>query len=460
MTYRFAMTLVMLLVLVCFSASHAAIITINSTADTTTTGCTLRLAIAAANTDSSVGGCVAGSGADQLNFAVPGTVVLTSSLPPITDEISINGFSTTQTVIDGNGQYRIFEIHAQQDPSQLAESRISDITLTRGLAGALNIRIGNDVEVVNATIINNVSSGGAGINLQNSNTAEQGVRLSLISSNIESNIADGASGGGGIRAGIGSSVFISSSSIVRNRATHPNAVGGGLNLFGGGGSADRPVSSAVVTNSTFAVNTTSQHGGGINVSGIGTTIEIVASTITSNISDADLMGGGGLGAGLRLDPGVIISLRGSIIASNFRGFLADDIGVPGSALPPSITSSGFNLIGTNSSVPDYFTAGQPNANNDYVGTPSDSLNAEAMLESLAFDESSQTNYRPFSETSLARNNAGQCGLELDQLQRSRGVCECDIGAYEFFESSPDNTSCQSNFFVIPLANGKSVIVEL
>ena len=441
-----------------FSTSKAATITINSTADTGSSGCTLRLAIAAANTDSTAGGCAAGSGADQLNFSIPGTILLTSNLPTITDEISINGFSTTGTVINGDGDYRIFEIHAQQDPNERAISSVSNLTLTRGFSGALNVRIGNDVEVVNTTIINNTGSGGAGISLQNSTTAAQSVRLRLISSNIESNIATGASGGGGIRAGIGSNVSISSSSIVRNRATHPNGSGGGINIFGGG--TDQPSSSVVVTNSTIAANAANRDGGGISVTGRDTRLEIVSSTITSNISNADLVGGGGIGAGLRINPATIIILQGSIIASNFRGFLADDIGVPGSASPPSITSRGFNLIGTNRDSTDFFPAGQPNPNRDFVGTSDDSLNAAAKLEPLAFDENSQTNYKSFGGTSLARNNAGQCGLEFDQLQRVRGVCKCDIGAYELFESSPDNASCQSNYFVIPLANDKAVIIEL
>ena len=441
--------------------SVAATITINNTLDSffENGNCTLREAIVAANTDLAVDGCAAGSGADELNFSIPGTVHLTSNLPTIDDEISINGFSTTGTVINGGGAHRIFEIDAQQDPDELAVSSISALTLTRGLSGALNIRIGNNVDVNNVTIINNVSSSGAGISLQNSSIAEQGVHLSLNSSNIESNIATGPAGGGGIRAGIGSNITISSSSIVRNRATHPNGTGAGLLLFGGG--PNSLASSAIVTNSTIAANVAFAHGGGINVSGgSDTRLDVVSSTITSNISDGDLAGGGGIGAGISVRPATIFNIQGSIVASNFRGFRADDIGVPFSASPPSITSGGFNLIGTNLAATDYFPAGQPNTNKDFVGTTDETLNAAAMLEPSTFDENSQTHFVAFDDTSLALNNAGQCGLEFDQLQSARGVCECDIGAYELFESSPDNSSCKSDIFVLPLVNGKTVIIEL
>lgn len=462
-THEKCRSIVFLIVLVSVnwvSTGAAAIITIDNTLDTIfeNGNCTLREAIVAANTDLAVDACVAGSGADQLNFSIPGTVHLTSNLPTISDEISINGFSTTGTVIDGGGVHRIFEIHAQQDPSELAVSSLSGITLTRGLSGAMNIRVGNSVEVNNTTIINNVSSAGAGISLQNSTTAEQGARLSLVSSNIASNIATGPAGGAGIRAGIGSNITISSSSIVGNRAIHPNASGGGILLFGGGSSS--LASSAVVTNSTIAVNVAYAHGGGISVNGSDTRLDVVSSTITSNISDGDLAGGGGIGAGVRIGPATIVTFKGSIIATNFRGFLADDVGVPGSASPPSITSGGFNLIGTNLAATDYFPPGQPNTNKDFVGTTDDTLNAEAMLEPLAFDENSQTYFRAFSDTSLAFNNAGQCDLEFDQLQSTRGVCECDIGAYELPESSPDNRSCKSDIFVLPLDNGNTVIIDL
>ena len=54
-------------------------IVVNSLADASVTGaCTLRDAIAAAETDSPVNGCAAGSGADTIGFSVSGVITLAS----------------------------------------------------------------------------------------------------------------------------------------------------------------------------------------------------------------------------------------------------------------------------------------------------------------------------------------------------------------------------------------------
>lgn len=92
-------------------ARAASTITVNSTADTVADDgkCTLREAIISANTDTasgaSVGECVAGSGADTINFAITGTADFTnggqngytikpnSALPDITTQITIDGYS-------------------------------------------------------------------------------------------------------------------------------------------------------------------------------------------------------------------------------------------------------------------------------------------------------------------------------------------------------------------------------
>ena len=65
-----------------------------------------------------------------------------------------------------------------------------------------------------------------------------------------------------------------------------------------------------------------------------------------------------------------------------------------------------------------------------------------------------------TDAAVDRCAAGSGTDQVDQIQGVRSVYECDIGAYEFLESSPDNISCQSNLFVISLTNVKSAIVEL
>ncbi len=89
----------------------AATITVDSTADDLDQGpngnCTLREAVVAANTDSPVDGCAAGSGADVIQLP-PGTYVLTipgtsehgeAGTLLLTSEITIDGAGTDATVV-------------------------------------------------------------------------------------------------------------------------------------------------------------------------------------------------------------------------------------------------------------------------------------------------------------------------------------------------------------------------
>lgn len=93
------------------TAHAAATITVNSKADTQADDgeCTLREAITAANTDTASGAtpgeCIAGSGADTIEFAITGTADFTSggqdgyyiqpttSYPTITQQVTIDGYS-------------------------------------------------------------------------------------------------------------------------------------------------------------------------------------------------------------------------------------------------------------------------------------------------------------------------------------------------------------------------------
>jgi CSLREA domain-containing protein len=79
----------------------AAVITVTSNADVIVNdgSCTLREAINAANTNLGAAGgeCPAGSGADEIRFAIPGSgpqvIMVGSQLPPITSPVRIDGYS-------------------------------------------------------------------------------------------------------------------------------------------------------------------------------------------------------------------------------------------------------------------------------------------------------------------------------------------------------------------------------
>lgn len=87
----------------------ATTITVNSLNDPGSAGiCTLRDAIAAADTDTAVNGCTAGSGADTIDLTgVTGTITLTAGELQTSTDITINGPGASQLAIDGNHASRI-----------------------------------------------------------------------------------------------------------------------------------------------------------------------------------------------------------------------------------------------------------------------------------------------------------------------------------------------------------------
>lgn len=95
------------------SSLWAATITVNSVADTAANDgvCTLREAITAANTDTASGAlageCLAGSGADDIVFAIPGVgvklIAPATALPIITTPVHINGYTQPGSSANSNG---------------------------------------------------------------------------------------------------------------------------------------------------------------------------------------------------------------------------------------------------------------------------------------------------------------------------------------------------------------------
>src|SRR5438067_9014727 len=140
--------------------------------------------------------------------------------------------------------------------------------------------------------------------------------------------------------------------------------------YGGesGGGIENSGGMLTVTNSTISGNQTYGFGGGIF--NMGGAVTINCSTITNN-SAIDLDSGQGSdGGGIYSSPfsGSRVQIKSSIIALNTATYnrnLSNDENKDG-----SFVSHGFNLIGTNEGAATYFPAGNPNANNDIVGTSS------------------------------------------------------------------------------------------
>jgi CSLREA domain-containing protein len=97
----------------------AATITVNTTADNTTTQdaqCTLREALANVNAaaDTTGGDCTAGTGTGDtvvFNLSLPATITLTTDTELVINaDVTINGPTTGVLTVDGDSQVNIFDI--------------------------------------------------------------------------------------------------------------------------------------------------------------------------------------------------------------------------------------------------------------------------------------------------------------------------------------------------------------
>ena len=264
------------LVAVTASPAQAAALTVNSTADTATSGdsaCTLREAItnANANADTTGGDCAAGSGADTITFAssVTGTITLGSQLPVVTDAagLTVTGPGATVLTVSGSDAVRLFETAVG------ALFSVSGVTLADGRAGSGDggVLHNRGVATLTDVVASGNSSGFSAGAVENLGT------LTIAESTFTGNSA--AFGGGAIRSTNGSAITITDS-VFRDNAANE---GGALETFG----------ATVVTRSTFTGNSATVRGGAISASPSGLTLTISESEFDGNTTD-------GLGGAVRV----------------------------------------------------------------------------------------------------------------------------------------------------------------
>lgn len=281
--------------------------------------CSLREAIQAASTDSSVDGCPAGNGDDAILLPA-GTYILmipgadedangTGDLDIVTGTVILMGTGPERTVIDGNHLDRVLHIHSGSTVEihgiQITHGKTPD-----GYPGGARIwggGIRNDGTLLlsHSTVVSNTTGegreayvdGGHGGGIYNSGV------LTLDHSTVADNIAgngggnslfEGYGGHGGSGGGIYNDDFVTSlSSIVVGNGAGDGGRGG----EGGDGGA----------------------GGGIYNSG---TLDLVDSTIDRNTTghgmDGWWLGGtGGLGGGIYSSS--ILTISNSVVMSNTCG---------------------------------------------------------------------------------------------------------------------------------------------
>ena len=227
----------------------------------------------------------AAAGEDTITFNVSGTILLSSTLPAITDAAGLIIDGTGRSItISGNNAVRVMSVNSG------AALLLNNLTVTGGSGGSSNggaIANAGILRVQNSTISGNrVGVFGNGGGISNSGT------LNVVNSTVSENIA--------IENGNGGGIYNTGTLVVTNSTVSGNGgqLGGGISNLSG---------TATVTNSTISGNVGSGSdggdGGGIYNTG---TLTLTDSTILENAASFD---GGGIynSGGLTLSNSTISS---------------------------------------------------------------------------------------------------------------------------------------------------------
>ena len=300
-------------------AAHAADISVTSNLDDNGNGCTLREAIASANSDVDLrNGCAVGSaaGADRILF-------------------DTNAFAGSNDIYLNNGQLTL----TNKNIVMSAGSGEQGITLTAGESARVMRVSGGNIVLNNITLTGgNLEDGGAtgerGGGLLIDSTATVELRNSQVTNNTATEM------GGGIRIEDDSSLTLENSMVTNNRVEQRSTVrGGGISA----GNRNH----LVINNSKIEANSVYSQTGSLSAGLIAendNTVTITNSSISNNY-----------GGGLRVEMGTKLALMNSRVENNRLGAGGALIGVAGVEISQTqdvmiVGSSIANNVGS-SSVP-------------------------------------------------------------------------------------------------------------
>jgi CSLREA domain-containing protein/fimbrial isopeptide formation D2 family protein len=158
--------------------------------------------------------------------------------------------------------------------------------------------------------------------------------------------AGGAPGAGGAGGAPGTGGAGGNTGAPGDAGTVTGATGaaGAAGLGGnGGGIAGSNTSVLTVTNSTISGNKAHTDGGGINHDSSGAA-NLTSATVSNNTADLDDISGG-IGGGLNIVSGSIVTLGNTIVAGNFKGTATPAPYDVGGTLNPAAGANTFNLVG-------------------------------------------------------------------------------------------------------------------
>lgn len=485
--------------MVCFQYVGAATITVNTSellASADDGLCTLTEAVEAANSNSPSGAlageCAAGEAGpvqDVIEFEpslFPAHFFLVAPLN-LTESIRIEGPGAEVMKLTNLAETRVFDIMNFELNAQimirgmtLQDNVLRAITGAYGGAIEASLSSGASLILDNMVFFNNASErGGGAIGLFGGTNNSITIRNCLFEDNRAGNFGNGdVVGGGALFIGADQTVVIENSSFIDNHTFHASltqpqddAAGGAILIRSG----QTLTSSVDIFQSTFSGNSATGVGGAIALGGPGfpadiSELSIRHSTLVLNESDSNedqvvVAGGGGVWSASSAP----VQIFNSIVARNI-----DNATSPAPDLHGSMDSFGFNLIGDNATVAGTFPLGQPNSNDDWVGSTATPL--DPMLEPLAYSGGPTPVHQPMILSPLL--DQGRCASRLtDQRlfhnpQTGRRIVDigniadaedgCDIGAVERFGASADPvpvanddnyTALEDQPLVVSAANG-------
>ena len=413
----------------------AATIQVNST-------CDLLDAIYAAQLDTPIGSCPAGSGADTIvlpankTYSIPTAIeqddeLGDSALPKITTTLTIKGNGSTITRPDTAALYRLFTVVAPGNLSledlRVSGGRLQYVTsnLTGSGAGILNVD--GTIRLTRVTLTGNIGRYGGGlVNYSEFGTATATIISSTITGNAavpNFNTAQYSHGpcGGIVNQGDpgrpGKAIMtISKSMISANRAS---LIAGVCNQAG----------SISIVDSTISRNIASDEVGGF-ANSVGTAT-IANSTITGNSAKNQVGGirneGGALGGTL--------SLVRTVVAGNTSGNVYSENGDEVQRLSGTVIAGACNLFGNSSKTKARAFRGFAGGSTDIVAT-SDGNTPTAIgniVNTVAASNGGPTQTHALAFGSPAIDAAGPCGGSggTDQrgVPRPQGAAN-DMGAFE------------------------------
>jgi parallel beta helix pectate lyase-like protein len=348
--------------------ARAATITVNSLADNLAPFdgfCTLKEAVKAANADAVVDStCGAGAGADTIEIAVAGTIVLNDPLDEISDDTVVRGLGVTQSVLDGAGGQRLLSVDGSG--TSLTVERLTLRNGNDGFGGALWVGPGEVLVIQDAVVENCESSFGGAVFSEPESSVT--IRRTTLRNN-EAHV-------GGALHLEGTTLVIEDSTLTGNVATWgENGDGQGGALYGWNGTTFQ------IRRSTFTANSTDGDGGAIAL-WFQATGSLNSTTIASNTADSDADDSGD-GGGIWLEFTSSVDLRNTVVAAG-QDLSSVDVHPDFSLTPDgsSVSTTRYNFIGSNETVSVTFPlAASPtvsNGNADYVGD-----NANPLLPRLA-----------------------------------------------------------------------------